>query len=138
MDDFRDKDDSSKIILADETYAIVGVAMEVYYKLGTGFHEPVYQQALAIELGLRNIPFRQQERFEIEYKGHLLEKEYFADYFCYDQIIVEIKALNHLTDRLVAGFELFEDKQTTRRITFQLWKRGTIGMEEACDLNFFA
>lgn len=97
MDDFRDKDDPSKIILADETYAIVGAAMEVYYKLGTGFHEPVYQQALAIELALRDIPFREQERFVIEYKGHLLGKEYLADYFCFDRIIVEIKALNQLS-----------------------------------------
>lgn len=97
MDDFRDNDDRSKMILADETYAIVGAAMEIYYKHGPGFLEPVYQQAFAIELGVRNIPFRQQERFEIEYKGHLLDKEYFADYFCFDQIIVEIKALNQLS-----------------------------------------
>lgn len=97
MDNFRDNNDPSKLILADETYAIVGAAMEVYYTLGSGFLEPAYQQALAIELGLRNIPFRQQERFEVEYKGHLLGKEYFADYFCFDQIIVEIKALNQLS-----------------------------------------
>ncbi len=41
--------------------------MEVYYKLGTGFLEPVYQHALAIELELRNIPFEAQRRFRIEY-----------------------------------------------------------------------
>jgi GxxExxY protein len=97
MDDFRDKDDPSKMILADETYEVVGAAMEVYYKLGAGFLEPVYQHALAIEFGLRNIPFRPQERFQIEYKGHLLDKVYVADFYCFDQIIVEIKALNGLS-----------------------------------------
>ena len=92
-----DKDNPAEMILADETYAVVGAAMEVYYKLGTGFLEPVYQQALAIELSLRKIPFRPQERFRIEYKGNLLDKEYVADFVCFEQIIVEIKALNQLS-----------------------------------------
>ena len=85
------------MILADETYAVVGAAMEVYYKLGNEFLEPVYQQALALELGLRRIPFQSQQRFRIEYKGSMLEKEYLADFVCFDQIIVEIKALNQLS-----------------------------------------
>lgn len=97
MDDRRDQDDPSKMILADETYAFVGAAMEVYYKLGTGFLEPVYQQALALELVLRSIPFQCQQRFRIEYKGTMLEKEYVADFVCFGQIIVEIKALNQLS-----------------------------------------
>ncbi|MCP4113372.1 MAG: GxxExxY protein, partial [Desulfobacteraceae bacterium] len=33
------------------------------------------------------------------YKGKKLNKEYVADFFCYDQIIVEIKALNRLTTK---------------------------------------
>lgn len=96
MDDSRDPDNPSEIILADETYAIVGASMEVYYKLGTGFLEPVYQQALEIELDLRAIPFRRHERFRIEYKEHFLDRKYIADFFCYEQIIVELKAVNQL------------------------------------------
>ena len=97
MDDFRDINDQSKLILADESYQIVGAAMEVYYKLGTGFLEPVYQQALAIELGQRSIPFEPQRRFRIEYKGVMLDKEYLADFVCFDGLIVEIKAVNQLS-----------------------------------------
>jgi len=97
MEDLRDPDNPSQLILAEETYAIVGAAMEVYYKLGTGFLEPVYQQTLAIELGMRDVPFVAQRRFQIEYKGHLIDKEYIADFVCFDQIIVEIKALNQLS-----------------------------------------
>ena len=97
MDDRRDENNPAEMILAEETYALVGAAMDVYYRLGTRFLEPVYQQALAIELKLRNIPFRPQGRFQIEYKGHFLEKEYVADFVCFDQIIVEIKALNQLS-----------------------------------------
>ena len=97
MDDPIARIDLSKLLLGDETYQIVGAAMEVYYKLGTGFLEPVYQQALAIELKQRSILFEQQKRFQIDYKGTILEKEYVADFVCFDQVIVEIKALNQLS-----------------------------------------
>ncbi|MDM7922182.1 MAG: GxxExxY protein [Pyrinomonadaceae bacterium] len=85
--------DPDKVFLADETYQIVGAAMEVYYKLGPGFLEPVYQEALSIEMALRNIPFIEQQRFQIEHKGQKLNREYVADFCCFRQIIVEIKAL---------------------------------------------
>ena len=85
------------LIYEDETYAIVGAAMEVYYKLGSGFLEPVYQEALALEFTLRGVPFEAQKELRIEYKGHILEKTYFADFLCFDKIIVEIKSLVQLT-----------------------------------------
>lgn len=90
-------DDPEKVILAEESYAVVGAAMEVYYRLGTGFLEAVYQEAMAVELRRRSIPFEMQRRFQIDYKGRILGKEYIADYVCYDKIIVEIKALNQLS-----------------------------------------
>ena len=90
-------EDPHIVYLSDETYEVVGAAMEVYYKLGAGFLEPVYQQAFAIELELRGIPFRREERFTISYKGRMLDREYVADFFCYDQIIVELKAVSQLT-----------------------------------------
>jgi GxxExxY protein len=97
MDTDRELNDPSKVLLAGETYRVVGAAMEVYYKLGPGFLEPVYQQALGIELGRRRVPSVAQGRFRIEYKGVFLEKEYVADFVCFDKIIIEIKALNQLS-----------------------------------------
>jgi GxxExxY protein len=88
---------SNRYILEDETYAIIGAAMEVYYKLGNGFAEPVYQEALAIEFGLRDVVFESQKRLQIDYKGHTLNKGYIADFLCFGQIIVEIKAISQLT-----------------------------------------
>jgi GxxExxY protein len=96
MDDRKDTSNPSNLFLSDETYQITGAALEVYYKLGPGFLEPVYQQALGIELTERLIPFEQQKRFRIEYKGTVLEKEYIADFVCFDQVILEIKAVNQL------------------------------------------
>lgn len=90
-------EDPKVVYLSDETYEIVGAAMEVYYKLGPGFLEQVYQQAFAIELELREIAFRREERFTISYKGRMLDRKYVADFFCYDQIIVELKAVTQLS-----------------------------------------
>jgi GxxExxY protein len=88
---------SNRYILEDETYAIIGAAMEVYYKLGNGFAEPVYQEALGIEFELRNILFEPQKRLHIEYKGRSLQKGYIADFMCFGEIIVEIKAIASLS-----------------------------------------
>ncbi|MBK9155802.1 MAG: GxxExxY protein [Chloracidobacterium sp.] len=90
-------EDPEKIYFAEETYQVVGAAMEVYYKLGPGFLEGVYQKAFAIELAMREIPFREQARFEIEYKGRPMGQEYVADFFCFEEIIVEIKAISGLS-----------------------------------------
>ena len=62
----------SRLVYEDESYAIIGAAMDVYYRLGCGFAEPVYQEALAYEFGLRHIPFTEQTKLRIAYKDHLL------------------------------------------------------------------
>jgi len=82
---------------AQETYNIIGAAMEVYNILGYGFKEEVYQEALEKELTLRQIPFDHQPQIHIFYKGEQLEKFYQADIICYGKIIVELKALSELT-----------------------------------------
>src|SRR5689334_4460600 len=89
----------AELILKEEVYQIVGAAMEVYYQLGCGFLEPVYQEALEIELGRRAIPFEPQMEVVICYKGHILKKKYAADFICFDQIIIELKAFHGLSGR---------------------------------------
>ena len=79
------------------TYAIIGAAMEVHSLLGCGFLEPVYQEALAIELAVRSIPFKSQHECSIDYKGHRLEIYYKPDFICFDQVVVELKALGRLS-----------------------------------------
>ena len=85
------------LVLKDEVYQIVGAAMEVYWELGRGFLEPIYQEALEIELRRRKIPFGSQCLLTIHYKGEPLQKEYVADLICFDQIIAELKACDRLT-----------------------------------------
>ena len=87
-----------ELILKDEVYEIAGAAMDVYFTLGTGFLEPVYQEALAIEMLRRKIPFEREKPLDIYYKGNLLTKKYIADFICFDEIILEIKVVPRLTN----------------------------------------
>jgi GxxExxY protein len=77
----------------DKTYQIIGAALEVHKELGRGFLEPVYQEALELEFGDRGIPFRPQAAMPVFYKGRRLKAPYRADFVCYEEIIVELKAL---------------------------------------------
>jgi GxxExxY protein len=85
------------LLFKDEVYAIVGAAIEVHRILGPGFLEPVYQEALEIEMRDRKIPHEPQRKLRIYYKERLLEKYYITDFACYDSIMVEIKAEKALT-----------------------------------------
>lgn len=79
------------------TYAIIGAAMEVHRQLGCGFLEPIYQEAMAIELTISVIPFRRELKFPITYKDCKLETYYRPDFICFDSVIVELKALGRLS-----------------------------------------
>jgi GxxExxY protein len=76
------------------TYSIIGAAMEVHRQLGCGFLEPVYQEAMAIELENRNIPFVEKAQLNLEYKGQLLRSTYNPDFICFGSVVLELKALS--------------------------------------------
>ena len=90
-------DKITELIFKDEIYKIIGACMEVHKFLGCGFLEAVYQEALAIEFTKQRIPFRQEKELKIPYKDVVLNKRYYADFICYEKIIVETKALSSLT-----------------------------------------
>ena len=87
----------NELLLKEEVYAIVGAAIEVHRELGPGFLEAVYQEAMEMELRERDIPFEAEKALRISYKGKILKKEYYADFICYEKIIVELKALDRLS-----------------------------------------
>jgi GxxExxY protein len=89
-------------ILKEECYRIIGACMGVHSELGSGFLEAVYQEALARELEDREIPFVSESRLDVYYKGDKLNKSYYADFICLDQIITELKAMEGLTDEHLA------------------------------------
>ena len=88
---------TKKLIYEEETYQIIGACFEVYKEKGCGFLEGVYQECLEIEFSERGIPFQAQPPQKLQYKGRELKKSYCPDFLCYDDILVEIKALSKLT-----------------------------------------
>jgi GxxExxY protein len=80
-----------------KTYKIIGAAMEVHKELGCGFLEAVYQEALEREFTSQQISFKPQPIIQISYKGKPLDKTYQPDFICFDEIIVEIKAISALS-----------------------------------------
>ena len=81
-----------------QTYAITGAAMEVHRVLGPGFLEAVYQEALAVELDEQLIPFKREVALSVTYKWETLACGYRADFVCYDEVLVELKAIERLTE----------------------------------------
>ena len=86
------------LLYKQECYNIVGACMAVHRELGHGFLESVYQEALAIELTRSSIPFEREKELSIIYKGVELKSYNKADFICYDQIILELKALDALSN----------------------------------------
>lgn len=79
------------------TYAIIGAAMEVHRQLGCGFLEPVYQAALTIEFSRREIPFNREVSLPVLYKEVRLNTPYKVDFICFEDVVVELKALGRLS-----------------------------------------
>ena len=69
--------------------------MEVHRRRGPGFLEAVYEEALAIELDLRGIPFTRQAPIAVVYKGHPVG-EGRLDLLVAHALIVELKAIDAL------------------------------------------
>lgn len=89
---------SEKLLFEEETYRIRGVIFEVYKEKGSGFLESVYQECMEIELGMQRIPFVAQPGLTLAYKGRQLQSEYKPDLICFENIIVELKAVKSLAD----------------------------------------
>ncbi|MDO4195891.1 MAG: GxxExxY protein [Prevotellaceae bacterium] len=80
---------------ADIVYKIIGAAMEVHGELSYGLLEPVYQEALHLELLDRRIDNEREKEIRIYYKNHLLDKSYKMDIVVGD-VIVELKSVRQI------------------------------------------
>ena len=87
------------LIYKNESYKIIGACMEVHRELGCGFLESIYQEALAKEFILQNIIVEREKQILIDYKGFSLDKHFFVDFICFDEIILELKATDILTSK---------------------------------------
>ena len=81
-----------------ETHKIIGMAMAVHNKLGCGFLEAVYHEALELEFKKNDIQYQREKKLPIYYSGQLLKTSYRVDFICYNSTIVELKAIQKLTN----------------------------------------
>ena len=80
-----------------QTHAIIGAAFEVLNALGHGLHEKPYENAPVVELGVRGLPYEQQRRFPILYKG-VQVAEYVPDLLVGSAVVVDTKVIDRITD----------------------------------------
>jgi|SRR5579872_853098 len=85
-----------RLIFADEVFRIQGAIFEVNRVMGAGFLEAVYQECLGLEFAAREIPFVASRPLRLTYKGRPLSQTYVPDFICFDQIIIELKALREI------------------------------------------
>jgi GxxExxY protein len=77
------------------TEAIIGAAFKVHNTLGAGFLEAVYAKSMSIELSKQSIPCRHEVPIGVHYDGQLVG-DFRADLLVYEEVIVEIKAVQAL------------------------------------------
>ena len=69
----------------------------VYPKLGYGFLEKVYENAMAIALRNMGLEVQQQVKITVYFQGQVVG-EYFADLLVENVVVVELKAISKLTE----------------------------------------
>jgi GxxExxY protein len=85
------------LYLKEEVYKIIGICMEVHTILGKGHSEIIYGDALEYEFNKNKIPYNREMKFNITYKEIILPHHYFSDFVVFDEIILEIKAIQQLS-----------------------------------------
>lgn len=85
-----------------QTEAIIGAAMRVHGELGHGFLEQVYQEALEREFLFRKIPHEREKQINIFYRDEKMSVFYKADFVCFGNIVVELKAIADLGSAEIA------------------------------------
>lgn len=79
------------------TEQIIGAAIKVHRVLGPGLLESIYEEALCIELAVREIPFQRQAELDVHYKGHII-KGMRIDLLVAGEVIVELKSVSKLPE----------------------------------------
>ena len=96
----------------DTVYQIIGAAMNVHDELSWGLLEPVYNEALHLELLDNNIANEREKHLPCYYKHHQLEKFYQMD-LVVDDVVVELKSVEELSSAHRA--QLFNYLRLTRK-----------------------
>jgi GxxExxY protein len=93
--------EEEKKLFHSEVGMILDAAVEVHRVLGHGLLEKPYENALVHEFALRGIPFVQQPRYQVDYKGRMVG-EFIPDLVAFNSIVVDAKTIDHIGDVEIA------------------------------------
>ncbi len=78
------------------THQIIGLAMRVHIRLGPGMLENAYERCLCYELDRSGLLYARQVDLPLEYDGVLVECGYRADIIVRDEVLLELKSIEHI------------------------------------------
>ncbi len=84
------KTKKQNLIYPEISYELVGLAFNIFNKLGYGFQEKYYQRAFAKEMDKLNIKYEKEKRVDIQYEDGILGR-YLLDFLVENKIVVELK-----------------------------------------------
>jgi GxxExxY protein len=84
--------------LKEETNLVIGIGIEIHKTLGFGFLEIVYKDALEYEFHLKQLEFCREKQYTVNYKNTILPHFFYADFVLFDNLILEIKAQEGISD----------------------------------------
>jgi len=80
------------LVFNEECYTVIGMCIGIHNKLGKGFKEVVYKDAMEFEFKKAGILYEREKKISIEYEGVSLPHKFDADFLVYASIILEVKA----------------------------------------------
>jgi GxxExxY protein len=89
--------ENTRLLFKAETEKILGCAFEVLNEVGHGLHEKIYENALAVAFRLSGIPFDQQRRYPVLFRGEQVG-EFIPDLLVFGTVIVDPKVIDRITD----------------------------------------
>jgi GxxExxY protein len=88
----------AEVIYPELSYKIVGILYKVYNKLGGGYQEKYYQEAVKRELFAEKIPFLEQTKVVLNYNGKVIGR-YYLDFLIDHKIVLELKTTPSFSQR---------------------------------------
>lgn len=91
-----DTETRSKLLHEELTEQVIGAAIEVHRTIGPGLLESAYEECLCHELHLRDLAFQRQVPLPVSYKGVNLDCGYRVDLIVENEVVLELKCLEHI------------------------------------------
>jgi len=87
-----------EIVHKELSYKIVGILYDIYNNLGSGYQEKYYQNAIKMAFEKEGIPFLEQVRADLDFKGRFIGRHY-IDFVVDHKIVLEIKVSTNFSRR---------------------------------------